>query len=97
MMVMKRRFEDLRGKPLVDEDGWLTPESSVEGQSWSAVLAQAPFHLHSLCKDKPCVSTAVFLVLRDAVPTEANGINKFRKLLNDIHSFGPELLPGMPK
>ena len=92
-MVMKRRFEDPRGKPLVDYGVWLVLESSTKSQSWSAVLTQAPFYLHSICNDKPCVSFWFCTAWSRLKPMAS----KKQKILRDIHLFGPELLPGMLK
>ena len=97
MEVMRTRYEQLKGKDLVDSRGQCTSESSIPGEPWVEVVARAPFYLLSVNKDKPDLSTGIFLQLRATVPTESNGVNKFRKLLCDIVAYAPDLLPGMPK
>ena len=99
MEVMRRRYELLKGKPLVDTDGMCTNESAIAGEAWVDVVVKSPHVLHMLQKEKKgvSVSEAVFLALRAAVPSQANGIKRFRKLLQDIVKYGPDLLPGMPK
>ena len=98
LMVMRRRFEDLKGVPLVDDHGVIAVGGEgVHGEAWNDLLTKGPLYLLNLQKEKPDVSTGVFLALRAAVPTVTNGTKRFLKLLHDISLYGPELLPGMPK
>ena len=96
MSVMRARYERLKGAALVDKNGLLTAESPVQGEAWSDMLAKAPWYLVNANKHKPDLSTGIFLQLRSIVPTELNGVKKFRKFLQDVHTYGPELLPAMP-
>eukprot|EP00439_Symbiodinium_sp_Y106_P037371 s4443_g4.t1 len=93
MSVMRRRYEELRGRDLVDKEGLFTEHSPIPKEPWADVLTKAPWYLTTIHKSKPDSSSSIFLQLRGIVPTQTNGWQKFHKFLAEVHKNGPELLP----
>ena len=94
MSVMKRRYEELRGRDLVTDQGVLS-DDTLPNQPWADIVTKGTLVPHGDTQVKARYLHCNLPAATCHGATTGNGWQKFHKFLHEVHSHGPEAVASL--